>query len=141
MRILVSACLLGEKCRYNGSDAFCKEAAALSERYELVPVCPEALGGLKTPRKPSEIRNGRVFTPDNEDVTEAFVRGAQEAVRIALLNGCKKALLKSKSPSCGSKAVYDGSFSSQLTHGMGLTADALKKAGLELFEENEIFKL
>lgn len=141
MKLLVSACLLGEKCRYDGSDALCGQAAALALKYELVPVCPEQLGGLPTPRKPSEIVGERVLTVDGVDITDAFENGAKAAAKLAVSCGCERALLKSKSPSCGCRAVYDGSFSGRLIPGIGLAAALLKEAGIELFDESEAQKL
>ena len=103
-KLLISACLTGENCKYDGgNNALPPETlAALRGRYELVPVCPEQLGGLPTPRVPSERKDGRVVSRAGEDVTDAFRRGAEEALRIARENGCRRALLKTNSPSCGS---------------------------------------
>ncbi len=134
-KLLISACLTGEACKYNGGDNALppEQLAALRARYELVPVCPEQLGGLPTPRVPSERRGERVVNREGADVTEAFRRGAEQALRIAEQTGCRRALLKSNSPSCGSGSIYDGSFSGRLTAGDGVAAELLKHSGIEVF--------
>ena len=134
-KLLISACLVGENCKYNGgNNALPPETlAALRSRFELVPVCPEQLGGLPTPRVPSERRGARVVNREGADVTEAFRRGAEQALRIAEQTGCRRALLKSNSPSCGSGSIYDGSFSGRLTAGDGVAAALLKHSGIEVF--------
>ena len=99
MNILVSACLMGVKCRYNGGGELVPGIRELMERCHPVPVCPEIMGGLATPRTPAERQDGRVVTQDGEDVTGAYLRGAEEAVRLAKLFGCRYALLKERSPS------------------------------------------
>ena len=134
-KLLISACLVGENCKYNGgNNALPPETlAALRSRFELVPVCPEQLGGLPTPRVPSERRGARVVNREGADVTEAFRRGAEQALRIAEQAGCRRALLKSNSPSCGSGSIYDGSFSGRLTAGDGVAAALLKHSGIEVF--------
>ena len=133
--LLISACLMGCNCKYNGgNNALPPEAlAALRERYRLIPVCPEAAGGLPTPRVPSERRGGSVVTRDGRDVTAAFRRGAEIAGMLAERYGARLALLKSGSPSCGSGAVYDGSFTGTLTPGDGVTAEYLKNKNLIIF--------
>ena len=136
--LLVSACLLGVKCRYDGGERYCAEAARLLERYDLVPVCPELLGGLGVPRVPAELRGGRVLTAAGEDRTAAFRRGAEQALRLARRTGAAKALLKSGSPSCGPDFVHDGSFSGRTVPGSGLTAALLAANGLEIFSEKDL---
>ena len=136
MRLLVSACLLGCPCRYDGASKPCPAVLALAERHELVPVCPEQLGGLPTPRPPAERREDRVVTQSG-DVTEQYRRGAAEAVRLARLLRCDGAVLKEKSPSCGRGAVYDGTFTRTLTPGDGVTAEALLAAGIPVYGESE----
>ncbi len=133
--LLISACLMGRNCKYNGgNNALPPEAlAALRERYRLIPVCPEAAGGLPTPRVPSERRGGSVVTRDGRDVTAAFRRGAEIAGMLAERFGARLALLKSGSPSCGSGAVYDGSFTGTLTPGDGVTTEYLKNKNLIIF--------
>ena len=140
MRLLVSACLLGCPCRYDGASKPCPAVLALAERHELVPVCPEQLGGLPTPRPPAERREDRVVTQSG-DVTEQYRRGAAETVRLAGLLGCDAAVLKEKSPSCGRGAVYDGTFTRTLTAGNGVTAEALLAAGIPVYGESETEKL
>ena len=146
-KILISACLLGENCKYNGgnnADAICAgELAKLRQIYELIAVCPEYLGGLPTPREPAEIcANGRVLTKFSGcDVTREFLSGAQICADIARENGCKIAILKERSPSCGSGEIYDGSFTGRLVSGDGLTAAALKKLGVRIVGESSLAKL
>ena len=142
-KLLISACLLGENCKYDGGNNALPEETlqALRKAYRPVPVCPERLGGLTTPRVPCERRDGRVVNRDGEDVTAAFRRGAEEALRLARENGCRRALLKARSPSCGPCAIYDGSFSHRVVPGDGVTAELLRAAGLALFDETEISEL
>ena len=141
--LLVSACLLGERCKYNGgSNALAPEVLTeLETRFRLVSVCPERDGGLPTPRRPSERRGGGVFTREGEDVSACFRRGAALALETALQNGCRRALLKERSPSCGSGTIYDGSFTGRPVPGDGVTAELLKKNGLAVFGETELDKL
>ena len=137
--LLVSACLLGTACRYDGRskplDALKLEW--LKSRYALIPVCPEQLGGLMTPRPPCEINRGRVVRRDGEDLTEGYRHGASETLRLAKLLGIKKALLKAKSPSCGVGRIYDGSFSGRLVDGDGVAAAQLRENGLEVMSEDD----
>ena len=137
--LLISACLLGTNCKYNGgNNALPPERLAdLEERFRLVPVCPEQAGGLPTPRLPSERRGERVVNRAGEDVTEAFCRGAELALETALREGCRLALLKERSPSCGSGRIYDGSFTGTVIPGDGVTAEMLKKSGLTVCSETE----
>lgn len=136
MRLLVSACLLGCACRHDGGAKPHAAVCALAEKHTLIPICPEQLGGLPTPRPPCEITDGRVLTADGIDRTEAYRRGAAEAVRLAGLCGCRAALLKARSPACGSGRVYDGSFSGRLTAGDGIAAAALRENGIAVFDED-----
>ena len=138
MRILISACLLGVKCRYDGGGRPCPAALALAGAHELIPVCPEQLGGLPTPRMPSEIRDGQVIRRDGVSVDEAYRRGAAEAARLAKLFSCELAVLKARSPSCGSGCIYDGSFTGALIPGDGVTAALLKEQGLQVITEEEL---
>ena len=142
-KLLVGACLLGENCKYSGgSNALPKEQLrALAAGWELVPVCPEVAGGLSTPRTPSERRGEAVVTRDGRDVTAAFRAGARLALETARREGCCRALLKQRSPSCGVGTVYDGSFTGTLRKGDGVAAALLREAGLELYSEEEIEKL
>lgn len=139
--ILVSACLLGEACRYDGKSKPCEAVIALGQRYNLVPVCPEVLGGLPTPRIPSEICGDLVLMKDGTDVTENYRRGAEEALRIARENQCTVAILKEKSPSCGSGLIHNGRFDGGMTEGNGITAQLLKANGIRVLGESEISSL
>ncbi len=136
--ILVSACLLGEPCRYDGKSKPDREVAKLEERYRLIPVCPECLGGLTTPRAPSERCNGRVVNRLGEDVTAYYIRGAEQALALAQANGCRLAVLKERSPSCGCGKIYDGSFTGALVSGNGVTAELLLKHGICVLGEGQI---
>lgn len=139
--LLLSACLLGVPCRYNGASKPCTALELLTEKFVLVPVCPEQLGGLPTPRIPAERRGDHVVTRDGRDVTENYLRGAQEALRIARITGCKTALLKAKSPSCGCGRIYDGTHTGALTDGNGTTAELLKNNGIAVYTENGMDQL
>lgn len=134
--ILVSACLLGVNCKYNGKHNLCEKVLNLMDKHTLIPVCPEQLGGLTTPREPSERCGESVIGKTGTDVTDNYKRGAEEALRIAKLYGCKTAVLKEKSPSCGTNKVYDGTFSGTLVAGDGVTAQLLRKNGIEVIGEN-----
>ena len=133
--ILVSACLLGEKCRFDGKSKPCDKVIKLNEKYNLIPVCPEVLGGLETPRTPCEIRNGKVISANGIDRTIEYTTGAQIALEIAKENNCKVAILKSKSPSCGKGKIFDGTFSGTLTDGNGITAQLLTENGIDVYNE------
>lgn len=135
MKILVSACLLGMNCRYCGGGALDGRIAALAARHSLIPVCPEQLGGLPTPREPDEIRCGRVYGKSGRDNTEAFERGAAEVLKLAGLLGCECAILKERSPSCGSSLIYDGTFSGRRIAGAGVAAALLMKNGIKVVSE------
>lgn len=141
MKLLVSACLLGVPCRYDGASKGHPLLGALAERHELVPVCPEQLGGLSTPRPPAERRGELVMNREGRDVTGEYRRGAEAALRIAELLGCEAAVLKERSPSCGSGEIYDGSFSRTLVPGDGAAAELLKANGLRVYGESEIAEL
>ncbi|MBR8464126.1 DUF523 domain-containing protein [Campylobacter sp. faydin G-24] len=153
--VLVSACLLGFNCKYNGSnnsnDKLNQKLKALSRFYTLVPVCPEELGGLNTPREPAEIvvmnlknnqqdeKSYKVMTKFSQtDVTAEFELGANMCVKIASKMSCKIAILKERSPSCGSGQIYDGTFSNILKSGNGLATRALNKIGIKIYGESEI---
>lgn len=140
MNVLISACLLGTACRYDGKSA--PLPAPLLERLKyachLIPVCPEVFGGLPTPRLPAECGNGRVQRRDGADITDAYRRGAAEALRLARFFDCRYAILKERSPSCGKGQIYDGTFSGRLAAGDGVTAALLEEDGLCVFGESEI---
>ena len=136
--IIVSACLAGIACRYDGAAKPCEAVIRLVAEGQAVPLCPEQLGGLPTPRPPAEIIGSQVIRKDGVDVTAEFTRGAQEALKLARLVGAKTAILKSRSPSCGSGKIYDGSFTGRLVDGRGLFAELCKQAGIEVKTEEEI---
>ena len=141
MYILVSACLLGVNCRYSGKGELCQELQKLMKEHHLIPVCPEQLGGLATPRTPAERVKDRVVTQMGEDVTAQYEKGARETAGLAELFGCRCAVLKERSPSCGNGRIYDGTFSRQLVSGDGTAAALLKERGVRIFGETEIEKL
>lgn len=141
MKILVSACLLGENCKYNGGNNFSKEVLELSNKFELVPICPEVFGGLDTPRSPSEIIGDRVVNKLGDDVTIQFQSGAEQALYIANENNCGVAVLKERSPSCGCGKIYDGSFTSTICDGNGVTAQLFLDNGIEVYGESQIKKV
>ncbi len=140
-RILVSACLLGIGCRYDGASKPNTKVIELKDRYELIPICPEIYGGLPTPRIPSEIVGDRVVMKDGADVTEQYRRGAREAVRLCQLFDIRIAVLKARSPSCGTGKIYDGSFGGVLIDGDGITSEALKEIGIKVISEEELYTL
>ncbi len=140
-KLLVSACLLGENCKYNGGNNYCEDVAGLSAYFNLIPICPECFGGLPIPRVPNEIINGRVVSKNGEDYTKEYGDGAEKSLYIANENNCGYALLKERSPSCGFGKIYDGSFSGTLTSGNGVTADLLDENSIRIFGESEIDKL
>ena len=138
-KILISACLLGVNCKYNGENNYNKELIdKLKEKYDLIPICPEIMGGLSTPRNPAEIKDKRVFNNQGDEVTAFFQKGAEEALKIAKILNVNKAILKSKSPSCGKGLIYDGSFSSTLIEGNGITTELLLKNNIQVFNDKEI---
>ena len=137
-RILVSACLLGVYCRYNGERKKMEGIERLMERAELIPVCPEILGGLPTPRPPAERVGDRVMNREGMDVTEAYQRGAEETLRLAELFGAHLALLKERSPSCGMGKIYDGSFQGRIVDGSGVTTELLSSHGISVYGESRI---
>ena len=139
--ILVSACLLGVSCRYDGKSKPNENVIALKDRYNIIPVCPEIMGGLPTPRKASEIQGCQVVMGDGTNVTKEYQKGAEEVLRLCRLFGCKRAVLKEKSPSCGCGKVYDGTFSGKLIDGNGITAKLLMENGIEVFGETGIMNL
>lgn len=146
--ILVSACLAGLRTRYDGNGELVKEVLRLIDEGKAVLVCPEQLGGLPTPRLPAEIAGGtgeaiwegkaKVVDAGGRDVTDAFMKGAEETLRIAQLYRCKAAVLKESSPSCGSAAQYDGTFSHRKVPGIGVTSALLKQNGIALFSEKDL---
>lgn len=140
--VLISACLLGVSCRYDGlsKPLDAKIIENLRSRYHLIPICPEIFGGLPTPRIPAEIQADRlVLRKDGKDITDEYKKGAKEALRLAKLFDCKLAILKERSPSCGSGVIYDGSFTGNKINGDGITAELLKKEGIRIIGESELY--
>lgn len=135
---LCSACLLGIRCRYDGKSKPDKRIIGLSRKEALIPVCPEQLGGLSTPRENSEIKGKRVITASGKDKTENMKKGAEETLKIAKLFNIKQAILKQKSPSCGCGKIYDGTFSGKIIKGDGVTAALLKKNKIKVISEEDI---
>ena len=136
--ILVSACLLGVCCRYDGESKPNEKVIALREKYTLIPICPEVDGGLSTPRTPSERVGDLVLMRDGKDVTENYRLGAEAALERANMFSCTSAILKARSPSCGKGQIYDGSFSGNLTDRDGVAAELLMKNGITVYTEDEI---
>ena len=135
---VISMCLAGIPCRYDGEEKLVPEIKALLERNEAIAVCPEVLGGLPTPRIPSEIQpDGRVLNQQGDDVTAQFVRGAEQALMICRTHGCTGAILKARSPSCGKDCIYVGSFTGTLAPGNGVFAKKLLDAGIPVMTEEE----
>jgi len=141
MKLIVSKCLLGYPCRYDGKSVPSQAIIDLQNKFELIPVCPEELGGLPTPRIPAEIVGDRVIRKDGKDITAEYTQGAEKALNTAKENGCTIAILKSKSPSCGKGKIYDGTFSSQLTNGDGICVRLFKGNNIVVLTENETDKL
>jgi uncharacterized protein YbbK (DUF523 family) len=135
--IIVSACLAGVACRYDGAAKPCEKVIRLVAEGQALPLCPEQLGGLPTPRLPAEQIGDRVIRNDGLDVTAEFYRGAQEAIKLGRLVGAKKSILKARSPSCGCGKIYDGSFSGTLIDGNGVFTVLCKKDGIEVKTEEE----
>ncbi|MBR6052923.1 MAG: DUF523 domain-containing protein [Clostridia bacterium] len=139
--ILVSRCLLGDPCRYDGTSRPYPGIESLKERYEIVPICPECDGGLPTPRPAGERRGDRIVTKDGADLTAFYRKGAELALKKARETGAKIALLKSRSPSCGVGRIHDGTFTGGMTEGDGITAELLKENGIAVYTEHELSKL
>ncbi len=135
---LCSACLLGINCRYDGKAKPNEKVLKLAKEEILIPICPEQLGGLSTPRKPAEQQGEKVVRENGEDVTENFNRGGQQVLRIAKLLNIKTAILKQRSPSCGYGQIYDGTFSETIVVGDGVTAKLLKENGIEILTEDDL---
>ena len=140
MNILVSHCFLGEPCRYDGASRLDRQIIELHRAgHNLIPVCPEVLGGLDVPRSPAELQpDGRVVTQDGQDVTAAYRAGAERVLKIARENDCTLAILKARSPSCGSGEIYDGTFTHTLKGGWGVAARMLAEAGIEVMDEEHL---
>lgn len=140
MKLLISACLLGERCRYDGKSKPlpAETLRKLREQHELIPVCPEQAGGLPTPRAPSERRGVKVVSTEGRDVTREYEAGAGSALELAKKANVDAALLKARSPSCGKGEIYDGTFSRTLIPGSGVTAELLERSGFPVYTEEEI---
>ena len=132
MKIAVSACLLGENCKYNGGNNYSEKVRKFVEGHDVVPVCPEVLGGLPIPREPAEIVNGVVSRKDGTSVDREFRSGAERAMEIVRKNRVEVVILQSRSPSCGVSAIYDGSFSGKLIPGQGVFTELLQKNGIKV---------
>lgn len=137
-KILVSACLLGLNCKYDGENNRNEKVLEYIKDKEVIPVCPEIFGGLQTPRIPSEIVGDKVLNREKIDVTKEYQKGAEETLYLAKLFNVKKALLKESSPSCGTNTIYDGTFTGNKINGIGITAKLLKENGIEVISENEV---
>lgn len=142
-RLLISSCLLGNNCKYSGGNNRLGDAAlaALREKYELIPVCPETAGALPIPREPSERVGERVLSRSGRDVTAEYAKGADTAEALARRFGCAAALMKANSPSCGSGRIYDGTFSGALVSGDGTATERLRALGIPVYTESELGKL
>lgn len=137
-KLLVSACLLGENCKYSGGNNYTPAVEALKEKFDVIPVCPEQMGGLSTPRIPAERVGEKVLTREGADVTAEYRKGAEEALAVAKANGVKFAVLQERSPSCGSECVYDGTFSGKLIPGQGVTTQLLEENGIKVYSSGRI---
>ena len=137
-KILISACLVGDKCKYDGKSNYNPLIKDLLEKYELVPFCPEMEGGLPSPRTPSERKGDKVVDQNGRDVTRYFLLGAEKAYTICMYLGIKTAILKENSPSCGSHTIYDGTFSHKVISGQGYTTEYLSKRGIKVLSEDDI---
>lgn len=138
MKILVSACLLGKNCKYNGGNNLNQGVLEFIEGHEVIGVCPEQLGGLSTPRLPAEIVDGVVTNKEGVSVDAEFRKGAQSALAAALENKVDLAILQSRSPSCGVKVIYDGSFSGKKIKGQGVFAKLLSAHGIKVLDAEDV---
>ena len=138
MKILVSACLMGQNCKYNGGNNYSKKVMEFVAGHEVIAVCPESLGGLPIPRVPSEIKDGTVINREGVSVDKEFREGAAKALKIALDNDVDLAILQSRSPSCGTKEVYDGTFSGTKIPGKGIFAQLLADAGIKAVDPEDL---
>lgn len=139
---LISACLAGVNCKYNGGNNLNPKIVQLLKEKKAILICPEQLGGLSTPRLPSEIitdkeGNKRVINIEGKDLTKEFLKGAEETLKIAKLAGVEAAILKARSPSCGKGKIYDGQFRGKLIEGNGITAELLEKNGIKIYTEED----
>ncbi len=137
-KVLISACLLGTPCRYDGASKPCRIPDEIISKYDLIPFCPEVAAGLSTPRLPCEIQNGRVIRSDGKDLTTEYQLGAEKALQTVREHQCKFAILKEKSPSCGKRFRYDGSFQGKLVKGCGITCALLEEHQIKVLSEEDI---
>ena len=135
---LCSACLLGIKCRYDGKSKPNKRVVELAKKETLIPICPEQLGGLPTPREATEQKGKRVITKSGKDVTKYFKKGARQVLKLAKLLGIKGAILKQRSPSCGCGQIYDGTFSGKIIQGNGVTVSLLKRNRIRVISDEDL---
>jgi len=140
-KLLISACLVGENCRYDGKNCFNPLIEKLKAKYELILICPEYMGGLPIPRAPSERRDGMVMSSKGVDVSVEYEIGAKLSLFLARENNVVGAVLKEKSPSCGTHFIYDGTFSHVLIEGMGVTAELLHQHHIPVYSEDQIEEL
>lgn len=140
MDILISACLMGVNCKYDGKNNYIENFFDRHADLNFIKICPEVEGGMSIPRKPCEGKNGKIIDIDGDDMTLYFEKGGQIALKKALDNNVKIAILKARSPSCGKGLIYDGSFSKKLVEGQGITAKLLIENGLKVFTEEELDK-
>lgn len=138
MKVLVSACLLGENCKYNGGNNYDPAVVDWLRDHEVVPVCPEVLAGMPVPRIPVELRGGRAVNKEGADVDAAYRAGVAQAVQRAKAERIELAVLKSRSPTCGVKQIYDGTFSGTLVDGQGLLAQALRENGFRVIDAEDL---
>ena len=136
MKIAVSACLLGHNCKYNGGNNRSQKVLDYIEGHEVIPVCPEVAGGMSTPRVPVERKGNKAINRDGEDVTEFFRRGVEKTME--KMQDIDLAILQPRSPSCGCKQIYDGTFSKTLIHGKGMFAQALAEAGIPMMDGDDV---
>ena len=138
MKIMVSACLLGENCKYNGGNNRSQKVLDFISGHEVIPVCPEVLGGLETPRIPSEIVNGTVMSREGKNVDYEFRKGADIGLKMAIDNDVELVILQSRSPSCGVKNIYDGSFLGKVIEGKGVFAELLDDNGFKIVDVEDL---
>ena len=140
IKVLISACLLGDNVKYSGGNNLTPELVTLLEKYnvKIVKICPECFAGLPIPRVPSEIREDKVYGKDGRDITEEFLDGEEKNYEVVERKQADFAILKERSPSCGSSYIYDGSFSGKVIQGQGLTARRLNKENIVIFSEENL---
>lgn len=137
-KIIVSACLLGECCKYNGGHNACDKVISYVQDKEVIKICPEVMGGLSIPRIPCERIEKKVINQQGEDKTYEFYKGAELSLALAKKHDVKKAILKAKSPSCGKGKIYDGTFSGTLVDGNGVCVDLFLENGIQILTEKEL---